>query len=223
MPATSISHVPCERRVDGERVTELIPAREWLSRQDANMLRPDERKVFPPALPRYGSRDHLHDRNRELCVFDPASPGLVSYVRVTRRRNPDPRAEANLIAQRKDRLLQQAVVEDIEKDRANELLELRSQNLRKLIQARSRGWDRGADVAARAPPDAEQVKRDNRIGEIETQMRRIRAMYEYKGYSRANAPPPATAPAPASARPKRPALRGGWPVDQEPYKSQYMA
>ena len=74
MPATSISHVPCERRVDGERVTELIPAREWLSRQDANMLRPDERKVFPPALPRYGSRDHLHDRGAVLC-------GIVSFTK----------------------------------------------------------------------------------------------------------------------------------------------
>ena len=79
-------HIPACRRVDGERITEMIPAREWLSRKDKNPLKIHPRAIYPPSLPRYASRDHLHDRNRELCVFDPANPGLEAYVHVTRRR-----------------------------------------------------------------------------------------------------------------------------------------
>jgi len=208
-------HCPYERRVDGERVTEMLPAREWLARQDKNQLQADEKAQVPPMLPRYSSRDHLHDRNRELCVFDPASPGTMQYIRVTRRRNDDRGAEASQFLQRKDRLLQQQVVEEMESERANELLELRSQGIRTLLAARSRGWNApGASMPAAAPSAASDAAlRARRVAELEQQLKRMRATYEYKGYSALSLEqPPATAPAGAV---RRKPLRGGWPVEQE--------
>lgn len=214
-----LAHTPCERRVDGERVTELIPAREWLSRQDKNALVSNERNEMPPALPRYSSRDHLHDRNRELCVFDPANPGLQTYIRVTRRRNPDRNVERALYAKRQDRILQQSVIEEIEGERANELLELRSANIRNLLKARSQMQWTGAPMrpigAPAAAPSAAERQRRTRINELESEMRRIKATYEYKGYSQQSAP----APAPVAPRMSRTALRGGcWPVEQMPFR-----
>ena len=210
-----LAHSPCERRVDGDRVTELIPAREWLSRQDKNPLHVNERGFMPPSLPRYASRDHLHDRNRELCVFDPANPGLQTYVRVSRRRNPDRGIEQQLLAQRRDRLLQQSVVEDIEASRANELLELRSQSLRNLLAARSRGWAR-PDTPAPHMQASEQA-RNARMQDLERELQRIKATYEYKGYSQQSMVP---APAPPIAtRSGRSTLRGGcWPVEMESFR-----
>ena len=35
-------------------------------------------------LPRTCYRDHLHDNTRAHAVFDPANPGITTYVRVTR-------------------------------------------------------------------------------------------------------------------------------------------
>ena len=70
-------HSPCERRIDGDRVTELIPSREWLSGRVAGNRGPDVNPLvthpqgfYPPALPRHKARDHLHDRNREHALYD---------------------------------------------------------------------------------------------------------------------------------------------------------
>jgi len=193
-----------------------------LSREDKNPLKADERNKYPPHLPRYASRDHLHDRNRELCLFDPADPGAQAYVRVTRRRNPDARAEAALQQLRKHRLLQQSAMEQREAASANELLELRSQGIRSLLAARSRGWDRSAPAGAPAPAPASSAERSRaaRVDELEQQLRRMRATYQYTAYSN----PPAPAPAPvrpqtADGRPQRPPLRGGWPVEQEEFRA----
>jgi len=203
-------HCPYERRVDGDRITEVIPAREWLSRQDKNALKPDDRGQYPPSLPRYSTRDHLHDRNRELSMFDPANPGQMTYVRVTRRRHPDASTEAALHHMRKDLVLQQQVIEEMQSESANELLQLRSQGIRTLLAARSRGWDRPASASAAAAAAATEKARAARVSDLEQQLKRMRATYEYKGYSQ-QAQPPATAPAPVG----RPRLRGGWPVDRE--------
>jgi len=122
----------CERRVDGDRVTEYVKASDWLHMRDAgdrgadvNPLQTDNRNMMPPALPQYAARDHLHDRNRETALHDPARPGLETYVRVTRRRGP-PEVERQLLEQKKER---QKVAEQKAKeqfDDSNELLALRS-------------------------------------------------------------------------------------------------
>ena len=203
---TRPAHTPCERRVDGDRVTELIPAREWLARQDKNPLKVNERGFFPPSLPRYQSRDHLHDRNRELTVFDPANPGLQTYVRVTRRRLPDRGAEAALHEKRKDRLIDQCVIERQEAIDANEMLELRSSSIRNLLAARSRGWRPTPSESATAAVDAK--RREARMNELKQRLAYMRSTYEYKGYSAQDA-----APAPQRPRSAKPPLRGGWPVD----------
>ena len=96
-----------ERRVDGDKVTELClwPAPYWNQRADANNFVRDQKNLQPPALPRNSLRDHLHDRNREQTLYDPANPGLTTYVRVTRRRMPTEAAEQearSTIAHRKE-------------------------------------------------------------------------------------------------------------------------
>ena len=115
-PLYSDWHTPNERRVDGDRITELVPAREWLSGRasgnrgpDCNPLVEDPKWNRPPYLPRpevllsEGAtrfrRDHLHDRNRENAVYDKANPGLATYVRVSRRRC-DPFVEQQIAAVR---------------------------------------------------------------------------------------------------------------------------
>ena len=87
---------PCERRVDGDRVTEMVPAGEWLAQAKKNGMILDPDGVYPPRLPRHQERDHLHDNTRAHAVFDPANPGLTTYVRVTRRVNID-RAQEDLL------------------------------------------------------------------------------------------------------------------------------
>ena len=84
-----------ERRVDGDRVTELVRAKDWLAAHGDNrgpevnpLVTPEVGPDMPPALPKYLSRDHLHDRNRINALYDPAQPGMETYVRVTRRRAP---------------------------------------------------------------------------------------------------------------------------------------
>ena len=84
------------------------------SRTDKNQFYIDPKMMRGPALPRFSTRDHLHDRHRELCVFDPGNPGLQTFVRVTRRRHPDPRVEAQMAAVRQDRMLQQQVIEELQ-------------------------------------------------------------------------------------------------------------
>ena len=218
-PATYVqqrpAHSPCERRIDGDRVTELIPAREWLSRPDKNQLERWHNQM-PPQLPRYASRDHLHDRNRELNAFDPANPGIDAYVRVTRRRHPDRAQEQALHQQRKDRLLEQAVLMEMEAEKANELLELRSQGIRNMLAARSRGWNQ--------PPPTEATRtREARVNDLEHSLRAMRATYEYKGFSKPTdqkgsnlLPTPTRMPAPAA----RTTLRGGWPVEEQAFGYQ---
>ena len=77
-------HSPCERRIDGDRVTELIPSREWLSGRVAGNRGPDVNPLvthpqgfYPPALPRHKARDHLHDRNREHALYDVRAMMLI--------------------------------------------------------------------------------------------------------------------------------------------------
>ena len=204
-------HIPAVRRVDGDRITEMIPAREWLSRKDKNQLRINPRGVMPPSLPRYMSRDHLHDRNRELCVFDPANPGLQTYVHVTRRRQPDPYLEQKIHDDRMERFKIQHELEKAESVAANELMELRSQNIRALLAHRSRGWsgpgipkdDRPATVPG------SQAYKQQRAERLEQQLKDFRSTYRYTGYSN-----PVLAPAAASAPARKTPLRGGWPVQE---------
>ena len=210
--AIRAAHVPAARRIDGERITEMIPAREWLSRKDKNNLSSNAKGLFPPSLPRYASRDHLHDRNRELCVFDPANPGLQTYVHVTRRRNPDPVMEAKLHEDRMERLGLQFELEKVEAVAANELLELRSQNIRSLLAQRSRGWSAPPPKDTRpATVVGSQAYKQERATRLEKQLKEFRDAYAYKGYSQA---PPPLGVAPAAARPRKMPLRGGWPVDE---------
>jgi len=79
---------PCERRTDGDRITELVPVHEWLSDPNGNQLirRGPDAEILPGhlQLPRTQYRDHLHDRNRENSVVDTANPGITTYVRVSR-------------------------------------------------------------------------------------------------------------------------------------------
>ena len=89
MPQTAWAIGAAERRCDGGRVTELVKAKDWLAMHgesrgpEVNPLEPSIKGDMPPALPTYLSRDHLHDRNRQNALFDPAQPGLETYVRVT--------------------------------------------------------------------------------------------------------------------------------------------
>lgn len=209
-------HEVYERRVDGDRITEMIPAREWLTRgKDMNPLQKSQGmgSFYPPALPRHASRDHLHDRNREMCVFDSANPGLEAYVRVTRRRINDPKAEMELTRTRKSRVREHFAAEQEEARNANELLELRSQNLRHLIAARSRGWNRPAGESG-SPMAANQP----RINALEKRLNEYRSKYTYTGYSQANEAAPQAAARVIRSSPTKTAsgnvvLRGGWPVD----------
>lgn len=131
---------PCERRVDGGRVTEYVLANDWLSgtkKGERNstlnplVVTPDQ----PPKLPMYMSRDHLHDRNREFVgEFDPARPGQQTYVRVTRRRAP-PEIEAQLARERLERVALDEQMAELEVAERNELLELRSMGVRTAIEA----------------------------------------------------------------------------------------
>lgn len=194
-------------------MTELIPAREWLSRKDKNPLEVNPKNIFPPSLPRFESRDHLHDRNRELCVFDPANPGLQTYVRVTRRRHPDRNVEAALHEKRKERLIEQCAIERQEQQDATEMLELRSANIRNLLINRSRGWK--PTPAQSRPPSQGSEWRDRRIDELQKRLNYMRSTYAYKGYSeQSNMEPP---PPPRTSGTKLPmgggTMRGGWPVD----------
>ena len=138
-----------ERRVDGDRVTELVPTAEWLAQKAKNGMVADPDGVTPPRLPRYAERDHLHDVTRENAVFDPANPGLTTYVRVTRRINKDRAKEEELMAQRLE--MRKADVEAEEKDQKekNEILELRSLGIRAAMKAVG-GMERDENDGGRA-------------------------------------------------------------------------
>jgi len=133
---------PCERRTDGDRITELIPVTEWLNDKTANQLirRPGDAEILPNMLqlPRTKYRDHMHDRNREHSAIDTANPGITTYVRVSRRvsqeKGESTVEEDKLLRRRKelrDEALQQELKLQIEK---NEILELRSLGIRTAMQ-----------------------------------------------------------------------------------------
>lgn len=133
---------PCERRTDGDRITELIPVTEWLNDKTANQLirRPGDAEILPNMLqlPRTKHRDHMHDRNREHSAIDTANPGITTYVRVSRRvsqeKGESTVEEDKLLRRRKelrDEALQQELKLQIEK---NEILELRSLGIRTAMQ-----------------------------------------------------------------------------------------
>jgi hypothetical protein len=129
-----------QRRVDGGRVTEYVLANDWLSgtkkgERDSSLNPLVVTSEAPPKLPMYMSRDHLHDRNREFVgEFDPARPGLQTYVRVTRRRAP-PEIEAQLARERIERAALDEEMRELEVAERNELLELRSMGVRTAIEA----------------------------------------------------------------------------------------
>ena len=148
-----------ERRVDGDRTTEVLPAGEWLMREDANrfeMTGVDGRSVSPK-LPRHSQRDHLSDRNRKHALFDPAHPEITTTVRVTRRQT----LEGNSAQQRRDALAkdrqaekgreimlrQQAERTAREAAEANELLELYSMGIRGML-GRAESGDPAASAAS---------------------------------------------------------------------------
>jgi len=157
-----------ERRVDGDRVTELVKAKDWLANHNTrgpsvNPLVPSEQKdSMPPALPMYLSRDHMHDRNRENSLYDPAQPGLETYVRVTRRRAP-PETEAFLAKECEARMQRWQREEAQKTSEAFELLELRSMGVRTALEANKKAnqqvaageWKKGQ---AAAPPSANEIR-----------------------------------------------------------------
>jgi hypothetical protein len=121
---------PCERRIDGDRVTEMVPVEEWLAQKTKNELMLDPDRISPPRLPRYKERDHLHDNTRENAVFDPANPGLTQYVRVTRRINVNHAEEERLMKRREELRKADLDAEARDQKEKNEILELRSLGLR---------------------------------------------------------------------------------------------
>ena len=146
--------VSYERRVDGDRSTEVVPAVEWLSRADANPL--VQRKDAPPMLPRHSARDHLSDVYKHSVLFDPAQPQIQTVVRVTRRQTADGcSAEELRSALVKDQQAakmrevlkrQQAEKKAVEASEANELLELYSMGIRGVLsgtEAYSQPGDKG--------------------------------------------------------------------------------
>jgi len=213
---------PCERRVDGERVTEMLPAQLWLNRDDANKLQ--HRADGPPVLPRHQARDHLHDRNREQSLFDPASPGVTTYVRATRRRLPSPDSEQQqrnaLAARQRDQHLR----EQREAEEANELLELRSMGIKAMMNERQKGEMFGNTVV-RVPPENPRVTQlTKNLGVDKVQLVSSPLQIDTTapaGHNTMAAPAPAPAPAPAfGMRGQQTTLRGNtWPT-QDGYFSK---
>jgi len=202
-----------ERRVDGDRVTELWPARDWVKRPDANPLVVDEKSLQPPALPRHSMRDHLHDRNREQTLFDSANPGLTTYVRVTRRRMPTEAEEqavraANIKAHRMHEEREAA-----EAAEANELLELRSMGIRAVITERDKAGPYGKQAVKVPPANARADSLEKKLlGSTETIAEGLSKGYK-AGQGAAPAPPQGRAAGPKAAQSVRAQqLRGGWPT-----------
>ena len=181
---------------------------------------------MPPALPTYMSRDHLHDRNRETALYDPARPGLETYVRVTRRRGP-PEVEAELARQKAER-----EAADLEQARefhedSNELLALRSMLMQDALNA---GTENNQKVAAgiwrRPEKPREPSAAEARAAELQSKLGidRVKLVTSpmfidttpQAGHNTAAAPAPAPAPASAAWQAaKAKTVRGGtWPVDQ---------
>ena len=204
----SINH-PCERRVDGDRVTMMVPARDWVRRPDANNLYVDPKARYAPTLPRYAPRDHLHDRNRVNCVVDPACPGVEQYVRVTRRRLPNAELEEAAIRQAEARFLAHQKREELAADEANELLELRSMGIRATMAAREMVGMRGKAVVPKTSQRAIELEK-KLMGTSDTAAERL--MNKTFAGSAPAAAPKSPAPAMTMQQAKAMTLRGGWPV-----------
>ena len=133
-----------ERRVDGDRVTELVPAADWVNRSERNTF--TMKKSSPPQLPRHSQRDHLSDNFRDKNVYDPAQPQHKAQVRVTRRstqdgcslgeRNRALARDAEMEKMRGVQIKQQAARAAAEAAEANELLELHSMGIRGIMSGR---------------------------------------------------------------------------------------
>ena len=231
-------HSPNERRLDGDRVTEMVPAREWLagrSRYQQNLagvnpLTKDPRNHAPPALPRPQQRDHLHDRNREYALFDTANPGLATYVRVTRRRCGDEteRSVANARTMQRKKEIAREMIEAAD---ANELLELRHKGIQAAM-GRLEEATRNA-IACRhlpesmRPPVAEVPPENPRVLELQSKLKvmedrtpvypffidTIKASNLHKPKPSSKQTAPAKAPAAGSQKPAF-VTRSGWPAEQ---------
>ena len=126
---------PNERRIDGDRITEMVQAEVWTRDETKNPLEriPYDAEMLPNmlSLPRTKYRDHLHDNQREQNLVDPAAPGLTQYVRVSRRiDHVDREAEEKLQKMRVDGRAAALAIEAKEAQEANELLELKSLGIR---------------------------------------------------------------------------------------------
>jgi hypothetical protein len=130
---------PCERRCDGDRIIELVPAAEWLADDTKNMLlrNSDNADMLPGRqfLPRTAYRDHLHDNARATSVFDNANPGITTYVRVSRRLAKEgamgDQAREDQLLQIRAEIREQTRLKELrEAQEAREVLELRSLGIR---------------------------------------------------------------------------------------------
>lgn len=234
MPLTAWHVGASERRVDGDRVTELVKAKDWLSMHgdnrgpEVNPLQHSERWEMPPSLPKYLSRDHLHDRNRINALYDPAQPGQETYVRVTRRRAP-PETEKFLAEECAARVKRYAAEEKQQTTEAFELLELRSMGVRAALEANKLANQKVAAGEWKpnevpSPPSAQEVRAEqlhkklgiDKVNLVTSPMfiddtpLSVDEQLERLGME---APPAAPAPAPAGASPPKSKMRGGaWPV-----------
>lgn len=229
----------CERRVDGDRVTEYVKASDWLYMRgagergpDVNPLAPHPRGNFPPALPMYAARDHMHDRNRETALHDPARPGLETYVRVTRRRGP-PEVEAALHEQKMERQAVSRVREKEHFQDSNELLALRSMLIQEALvkneeanmKVRSGMWKPKVESP---PPDpmqqrANELNKKLGIDKVELVTMPLH-IDDTPGAMTWGplclAPPPAPPPPPPKPEGDKVMRRGGaWPVDANYFKA----
>ena len=160
------------RAADGSRHSlQLVKAKDWLAGHsgsrgpEVNPLIPSEKQVMPPALPMYLSRDHLHDRNRETALYDPAQPGLETYVRVTRRRAP-PETEAFLQEEARQRMEKWKQEEAIQTSEAFELLELRSMGVRSALVAADLANQRVAAGEWQPGPPSPPTAQDMRAAQL---------------------------------------------------------
>ncbi len=198
----------------------MIPAPEWLNRPDANKLK--ERPDGPPMLPRHMPRDHLHDRNRELTVFDPADRGRTTYVRATRRRLPSPDSEQQMRNQNYARQRDLALQEQRAAEEANELLELRSMGIKAMFDARKHGQMYGAQAVVVPPDNPRAESLNKKLGVDKVQLVSSPLQIDTTAQAGHNtqaaaASAPAPAPAPAFAAPAGPktTLRGNtWPTTE---------
>jgi hypothetical protein len=223
-------HSPSERRIDGDRVTEMVPAREWLrgrsahkgNLDDVNPLVAHNQNHYPPSLPRGMARDHLHDRNREHSLYNKANPALPTYVRVTRRRGDD-QHEAALSNTRMQARRAEIAKEQVEAIDANHLLQMRSAGIRAAMARRTAEEARRAIPSYARPPPPPPPKDNPRVSELEKRLQvyetltKVSPLYidttAQAGHNTANLKP-APALSERSAHARRSTMRGGtWPAN----------